>query len=185
MKAPKFLTLTVPNVWNLTKEAVLKVGRAFRRMMRWVYYRAHVRGGLCAIEITNIGNGWHIHLHVIIDADFLPQRKLSADWNKVAGGRMVDIRPRDPVTILGYTLKYIGKAPDIYRVDGGHGPKRYCGPAERWTREQAYNAALKGIRMVQPFGTMYGKVKPGKRVLTCEACGRGGMDQRMGLTADA
>lgn len=83
----------------------------------------------------------------------------------------MDIRPRDPVTVLGYTLKYIGKAPDIYRVDGGQGPKRYCGPAERWRREEAYNEALKGIRMVQPFGTMYGKLKAEKPVLTCEVCG--------------
>ena len=30
---------------------------------------------------------------------------------------------------------------------------------------------MKGIRSVQPFGTLYGKKKPVKPVLTCGACG--------------
>lgn len=167
---PKLLTLTIPNVARLTKHVVLSIPRALKRLFRRKYYQNLVRGGLLALEVTNTGNGWHPHAHVLLDADYLPQQKLDKDWKKLTGG-MVDIRARTPQNALPYMLKYVGKAPDIYRTDQNKGLKRYCSPDERIEREIEYNAAMKGIRTVQPFGTLYGKEKPVKPVLTCATCG--------------
>lgn len=170
MEHPKLATFTVPNVTRLTKEVLLSITRAFKKLFRRKFYQERVLGGLVAVELTNHGNGWHPHLHVLLDSDYLAQRKLDADWKKLTGG-MVDIRARTPQNALPYMLKYAGKAPDIYRTDQNKGLKRYCSPDERIEREIEYNAAMKGIRTVQPFGTLYGKEKPVKPVLTCGQCG--------------
>ena len=167
---PKLLTLTIPNVVRLTKNVVLSIPRALKKLFRRKYYQDLVRGGLLAIEVTNTGNDWHPHAHVLLDADYLPQQKLDKDWKQLTGG-MVDIRARAPEHALPYMLKYVGKAPDIYRTDQNKGFKRYCSPDERIEREIEYNAAMKGVRTVQPFGTLYGKEKPVKPVLTCSTCG--------------
>lgn len=170
MDEPKLATFTVPNMTRLTKHVFLTITRAFKKLFRRKFYRERVRGGLFALETTNHGNGWHPHLHVLLDADYLAQRKLDADWKKLTGG-MVDIRARTPQNALPYLLKYVGKAPDIYRTDHNLGLKRYCSPDECMERESEFNAAMKGIRSVQPFGTLYGKEKPVKPVLTCGTCG--------------
>ncbi|MBI3604086.1 MAG: protein rep [Nitrospirae bacterium] len=170
MENPKLATFTVPNMKRLTKEAFLSITRAFKKLFRRKFYQERVRGGIFTVETTNHGNGWHPHLHVLLDADYLAQRKLDADWKKLTGG-MVDIRARTPQNALPYMLKYVGKAPDIYRTDQNKGLKRYCSPDERIAREIEFNAAMKGIRMVQPFGSLYGKEKPVKSVLTCSTCG--------------
>jgi len=182
MRNPKLTTFTVPNMVRLTKDALLSITRAFKKLFRRKFYRDRVRGGIFALEITNHGNDWHPHLHVLMDADYLAQRKMDADWKRLTGG-MVDIRARSPHNALPYTLKYVGKAPDIYRVDRNIGPKRYCKPAERIERELEYNAALKGMRTVQTFGTLYGSEKPVKPVLTCSKCGGTDWISEWGLQA--
>lgn len=167
----KHAIFTIPNVPRLTKGIILKLTRSIKKLFRRKFYQERVRGGLLAVELTNIGNGWHPHAHVLLDADFLPQKKLDADWKKLTGG-MVHIKAHEPRNALRYLLKYVGKAPDIYRVDQGSGGfKRYCRPEERDRRDAEFNAAMKGLRMVQPFGVLYGKEKPTKPVLTCVQCG--------------
>ena len=41
---------------------------------------ALVQGGCCSTEITNEGNGWHLHNHWLLDARFVPMDKLSVAW---------------------------------------------------------------------------------------------------------
>ena len=170
MEQAKHAIFTVPNVLRLTKGVILSLTRSIKKLFRRKFYQARVRGGLLAVELTNIGNGWYPHAHVLLDADFLPQKKLDADWKRLTGG-MVHIKAHTPRNALHYLLKYVGKAPDIYRVDQGAGGfKRYCRPEEREDRNAEFNAAMKGLRMVQPFGVLYGKAKPTKPVLTCGIC---------------
>ncbi|MBI4959932.1 MAG: transposase zinc-binding domain-containing protein [Desulfovibrio sp.] len=156
----KHAIFTIPNVLRLTKGVVLSLTRSIKKLFRRKFYQERVRGGLLAVELTNIGNGWHPHAHVLLDADFLPQKKLDADWKRLTGG-MVHIKAHEPRNALRYLLKYVGKAPDIYRVDQGAGGfKRYCRPEERDRRDAEFNAAMKGLRMVQPSGCSMEKRSP-------------------------
>lgn len=75
MQWPLFVTLTMPNVENLADDlngdAVRKLRRAFGKLRHRKLWTAHVKGGVAAIEVTNIGNGWHPHLHAILDCEWL------------------------------------------------------------------------------------------------------------------
>jgi hypothetical protein len=92
---------------------------------------------------------------VLLDADYLPQRKISKDWQEITGDSfMVDIREAGTVKEgLKYCLKYLSKAP----VLSGH--------------EEEYRVAVKGLRLVQPFGTLYGDLVMKLQSIPCPDCG--------------
>lgn len=77
---PMFVTLTMKNVEDLTGDAVRELRRAFGRWRRMAGQRM-IRGGLATIEVTNIGNGWHPHLHAVLDCPWLgPARLRPFPW---------------------------------------------------------------------------------------------------------
>jgi hypothetical protein len=71
MQWPLFLTLTRPNLDVLHLQHIKEMRSAFRRMRQRVWWPRCVKGGIASIEITNIGNGWHPHIHAIIDCRWL------------------------------------------------------------------------------------------------------------------
>jgi hypothetical protein len=154
MRAPKHLTLTLVNVPVLTRKFVRTMRGNFKKLMHRKFYREKVRGGLYVIEAVNKGKGWHVHLHVVIDARFLPQRKVSRDWKDLTGSSIVWItKTRERDAALRELLKYVMKRPT---VSG---------------REGEYNEALKGTRLVQPFGSIYDSLVLVVVPLKCERCG--------------
>ena len=165
MREPKFLTLTLKRQDQPTRETVLWLLECFKKLMRRKFYRERIRGGLRFIEIVNkTGEGWHIHLHVILDAAYLPQKKLSRDWLDITGNSyVVDIRAKTPKNMLNYMLEYLKKEPEIYG-----GCLTYV---DRFHRRELYNELLFRIRTVQPFGEMYGELKLEKLRLACHVCG--------------
>ena len=78
MQWPLFVTLTMPNTDtledDLNGDAVRKLRRAFGKLRHRKLWTAHVKGGVAAIEVTNIGHGWHPHLHAILDCEWLAFR---------------------------------------------------------------------------------------------------------------
>jgi hypothetical protein len=84
MERTKHIVLTFKNVTRLTadylSECKAKLGR-FRR--RKIF--AGAKSGMWAMEVTNNGNGWHVHFHLVVDCAWIPVRELSAQWEKVCG----------------------------------------------------------------------------------------------------
>jgi len=156
MKSPKLVTLTLPNVADLTKVVVQRLRAAATRLFRRKRWASRIRGGIYSIEAVNKGRGWHVHVHMVVDADYLPHRELSEDWRKVTGDAfIVDVRRAwSPQEALKYILKYLLKPPQI--LDG---------------QEAVYNEVLKGIRLVQPFGSFYREIKQEKPPVVCPECG--------------
>lgn len=167
IKRPKLLTLTVRNVPELTQRYVRWVRRCYTRLMHRKFYRDHVRGGLQSIEVTNTGKGWHVHLHVLIDCDYIPQARLSKDWAEVTGGSpVVDIRAAGSVReALSYCLKYLSKPPKL------RGKGEVLSSEELEARREAYRAATHGVRLVQPFGTLFGDLVLHLPEVRCPDCG--------------
>ena len=155
IKRPKLLTLTLRNVSTLTRVYIRGLRKSFTKLMHRKWYKERVRGGLQTIEIVNKGNGWHVHMHVLLDADYLPQRKIAKDWLEITGDSfVVDIREAGTVKEgLKYCLKYLSKAP----VLSGH--------------EEEYRDAVKGLRLVQPFGSLYGELVMHLPSVPCPECG--------------
>ena len=154
MRNPKLLTVTLQNAPELTTDVLLRLRVSLKALFR--HLGPLVRGGITAIEVENVGRGWHVHAHVVIDALYIPQRMLSAQWHTITGDSyVVDIRrawsPRDA---LKYILKYLTKEPKLLDE-----------------LKPTYNSVLRGVRLIQPFGAMYRVSKIQRSRRPCLDCG--------------
>lgn len=120
-------------------------------------------GGFHSIELTNRGNGWHPHVHMIWLCREKPdQAVLSTEWHEVTGDSfVVDVRPlSDPVDgfleVCKYALKFSDLSPDhlfeAYKILSGsrlvdsHGLMRgVCVP------EDLRDTPLQGLPFVELF----------------------------------
>jgi len=103
------MTFTVKNVEHLSDQAVRRPRKLVTKLTRRAYYKKQVRGGLQTIEVTNTGKWWHPHMHVLMDADYMPKAKLQRDWRELAGDSfIVDIRQVGSVEEALDHLFYLG-----------------------------------------------------------------------------
>jgi hypothetical protein len=154
IRNPKLLTVTLQNAPELTTEVVTRLRVSLKALLSFL--GPLVRGGIYAIEVENVGRGWHVHAHVVMDAAYIPQRMLSAQWRTITGDSfVVDIRrawsPRDA---LKYILKYLTKEPKLLDE-----------------LIPTYNTVLRGVRLIQPFGVMYRLWKIQVSRCPCPDCG--------------
>jgi hypothetical protein len=105
------------------------------------------QGAVYTLELTNKGNGWHPHCHMIVLAASEPsQSALSAEWHKITGDSfIVDCRPivGDPAEGFMEVFKYALKFSDLSLADN-------------WEAAQT----LKGKRLLGSFGLFRGVQVP-------------------------
>lgn len=140
----KFLTLTLKSTANTLPFQLDRLYRAFRRLRSQSLWRERVRGGaaFCELTLNDQSQLWHLHLHVLLDADFIPQPYLKSAWLAATGDSdVVDIRlVRNWETVATYLSQYATKAlPDnVLRTS----PKL-----------DELVLALRGRKLVYTFGT--------------------------------
>jgi hypothetical protein len=66
---PLFVTLTVPN--SVDVEGLARIKTAWGKFRRRKLIRDRVKSGIVGFEITNKGNGWHPHIHALLDCRWL------------------------------------------------------------------------------------------------------------------
>lgn len=66
---PLFVTLTLPNSEDPEQLRYLK--KCWAKFRRRKLIATRVAGGVATFEVTNIGNGWHPHLHAVMDCRWL------------------------------------------------------------------------------------------------------------------
>lgn len=187
MEWPLFITLTMKNVDDLQFDSVKMLRRAFGKFRHRAIWKKNVAGGVAAIEVTNIGNGWHPHLHAVIDCRWLSvtvprpqpgesrasvknkceraQRELSATWAKCLKSReaVVWAKRAKGETIAQEVLKYSVKGSDLLECADKIGPLIHC---------------LRASRLVTSFGTLFGRlrVEDAEKPLpvACDDCGASG-----------
>lgn len=166
MKWPLFVTLTMKNVEDLSFDAVRKLRRAFGKLRQRKLWKAHVLGGAASIEVTNIGNGWHPHLHAILDCEWLawktpkPKASDSRDrkkklcekagaelervWSKCLGQPQssVFVKRTCGEDVVQEVMKYSVKGSDLVDSPDDIAPLIRC---------------LEATRLVTTFGTLFGK----------------------------
>lgn len=121
MASPKFLTLTLADDGQPLQQRLDRIVAAFRDLRRRQVWLSNVRGCVAAIEMTRGAEDrhWHVHLHVLIDAEYVPQAVLSSEWQAVTGDSyIVDIRAvPDGRRAAKYLAKYAAKGCDISKLD--------------------------------------------------------------------
>ena len=100
------------------------------------------RGGCVSTEITNEGNGWHLHAHMLLDVNWLDMDEVSTTWGKLVGQnfaivKVKDVRDRD---YLREICKYVVEGSELAKW-----------PAEHVNE---FVQAIRGLRMFNSFGTL-------------------------------
>lgn len=121
-----------------------------------------VDAGLYAVDIKQVGaDEFNVHLHTLWDGAYIPQPALSSVWEDLTGDPVVDVRRvydrggGSAKSAVMEVVAYACKPPEFDSVDD----------------EVAYLQALKGSRMVQPFGDLHGSVPDVEPSLLCSECG--------------
>lgn len=153
-KSLRFLTLTIVNHDQLLKSDFDRLRYYWKRLYSLKAIKSRIKGGLYVIEVTNKGNGWHIHMHIIIEGDYIPQSYISNQWHRITGdSRIVYIsQVKNHLAVFRYISGYLLKTPLV--GDGG----------------KILSAVLRNIRIINSFGTWY-RIKRQKGIFKCPHCG--------------
>jgi len=141
---PKHVVLTVRNVDTFTRVYVQWFKQCWGKLRRRKFAR-NWRGGFYRLEVTKEKNGWHLHLHALVDAGWIDAKKLSTEWAKTVGQdfaivKVKDVHGRD---YLAEVTKYSVKGNEI----------------AAWSGDDiaAFVDAFQGVKTFGVFGTLYGK----------------------------
>jgi hypothetical protein len=136
------------------KAGVKSLLAAFRRLRQSSFWKHQVSGGAAVIEVTGSKGSWHIHIHAVIYAPYIPVRRISKQWLKHSGGSIVWISKIPISAAVAYLTKYLSKqaVADDCLVE--------------------LSDALKGVRMFIPFGSFHAGLKGLKKHrCKCKHCG--------------
>jgi hypothetical protein len=132
-----------------------------RRRGRGIPMDDIMRSGFYGIDIKQGDDGTlNVHLHVLADVPYLPQSALSELWDDLTDAPVVDIRRveqeggSDEESALLEVIGYAAKAPEYESVED----------------EVAYYEALKGSKLIQPFGDLHGNTPDGGLPMYCCTC---------------
>lgn len=141
---PKHVILTVRNVNEFTKAYVQWFKQCFGKLRRRSFAR-NWRGGFYRLEVTNEKNGWHLHLHALVDAGWIDAKKLSVTWAEIVGQNLAIVKVKDVHgrDYLAEVTKYSVKGNEI----------------AAWKPEDiaAFVDAFSGVKTFGVFGSLYGK----------------------------
>ena len=142
MNAPRQIELTIKHKQATLRGEIDRLWKAFKALRKTKFWQSVVHGGIGVLEITINPKTrlWHPHLHLVVDGDFIPQKKLSEEWKKCTGdSEVVWIQAvHDRAKTALYVAKYLAKSANP------------CDMTHAEIREFA--SALHGRRMVFTFG---------------------------------
>ena len=114
-----------------------------------------IPGGLYGIDIEQQDSErYHVHLHALCEMPFVPQAAVASVWQDITGASVIDVQRRGD--LLVEMVGYVCKPPEFESVED----------------EVEYLTALKGARLMQPFGSLHGNVSEIPGMLECSNCGR-------------
>lgn len=138
-QAPKHLVLTLRSSDEPLRAQLKRMKRAFSALRRTAVWRALCAQGIYTYEVTRNPNTrrFHPHLHILVNARFIPQRWLSAAWLRATGDSSIVHVTAATAKHPRYLAKYIGK-----------GVSASIEPWEEWPMADE----LSGLRSCETFG---------------------------------
>lgn len=146
-KPLRFMTLTLVSSDLPLSAQIDKLYSCFAKLRKHREIKDKMKGGVFFLEITHSGraNGWHPHLHLIWEGEFIQHAHLSCLWHTLTGDSyVVDVRAiRNSTHLARYVVKYTTK-PFVDSV------------LKQPDRLDEAITALHGRRSVSTFGTWRG-----------------------------
>lgn len=142
----RFITLTLRNQMDDLIGMIERLQKCFTRLRQTAFWKKSQVGGVAMIEVTwSKAAGWHAHLHVIGEGDFLRQSTLSDEWHRITGDSYkVTVQSIDSAKdAVHYVTKYISKGTidAVWENDDA---------AQEWI------IASRGLRTAATYGTWRG-----------------------------
>lgn len=182
MQWPLFVTLTVEN--SEDPECIRELRACWSKMRRRKLIADKVKGGVSTIEVTNTGNGWHPHLHILCDCEWLAVHtpkprwgdseavkkqkymhaadELGRIWAHVTKQEIAIVKAirKPPGDVLRYAMKYAVKGSDLIESPDPIAP---------------LIRVMSRSRMVSAFGSLHGNIpsdpEDERPAVACECCG--------------
>jgi hypothetical protein len=141
IRQPKHMVLTQNNFPILTRRKLschIKALAALRRRKAL----ERVKGGCVSVEITNEGNGWHLHSHWLIDCRYLDMHAVSRVWGSLVGQEFSIVKIKDV-----RNTEYVQEV-SKYVVEGSE--------LAKWPAEliNEFVRAVRGTRFFSTFGSL-------------------------------
>jgi hypothetical protein len=156
--------------WNDWKRSLRMVGRhdlarhlqkRYVEQGKWIPVDELLRAGFYAIDVKQKQDGLlNVHAHVLADVPWIPQEVVSHLWGEIHAAPVVDIRrvdgrgEEDMEEAVMEAVGYAAKAPEFQTPEA----------------EAEYLTALKGSKLVQPFGDLHGNAPSHGGELRCCEC---------------
>lgn len=119
----KFVTLTKHHNKAPLEHQIDNLYKQFQQLRKQPLIKKSCRGGVWFFQITRSkADGlWHPHLHLLIEADYIPQRELSRLWAKITHtSKIVDIRAvRNPQKTAIYVSRYSSRPTQLAYLTPG------------------------------------------------------------------
>ena len=184
MQWPLYLCCTIRNVPDDEASTCIRTLKDMsKRFRRGEWWRQTQLGGVWAIEVTNIGNGWHPHINYLVDSRWLAvdapaprrgdsteeiaakckaaQAELCENWSWFVGDDVTCWVERAHGRAATEVMKYSVKSADLVKFPGRIAP---------------IIGAIDDGRLMQRFGASYGMKWPKveREPMTCDDCGHAG-----------
>lgn len=142
----RFITLTLKNQHDDLTGMIDRLQKSFTKLRASKFWKKSQAGGVAMIEVTwSKAGGWHAHLHIIGEGDFLRQSTLADEWYKITGDSYkVSVQCIDSAKdAVHYVTKYISKGTidAVWQDDSA---------AQEWI------IASRGLRTAATYGTWRG-----------------------------
>ena len=118
-KFPKFITLTLKHTEDCLTWQIGRLYDSFKQLRRLKLFKKNVTGGIWFFElILTKKDEWHPHLHIAIAGKYIPQKKLSQEWERITtDSPIVDIRMiKDAKIAANYISKYAVKPIQLHKL---------------------------------------------------------------------
>lgn len=145
------------------KELALELEGEYVSQGRGIPFSEIVRTGFYAIDVKQQEDRrLNVHMHIVADSPWLPQAALSHLWDELLAAPVVDVRrvdgrgSKDAEKAALEVAGYAAKAPNYQRAED----------------KAEYLLAIKGNKLVQPFGDLHGNSPDMEGRLHCSTCER-------------
>ena len=151
----KHVVLTQKNFPALTRDKIRESRKNLFALRRQKVFEKKA-SGCASCEITNEGNGWHLHWHVLLTQKWVDASALSIAWGKLVGQEfaIVKVKAVDGTEYLREICKYVVKGDQF----------------AKWSPAQIveFISAIKTTRLFSTFGKFREVAKYARAVLAAE-----------------
>ncbi len=122
VRNPKFLTLTMQHNEEPIAEQVQYLYDCFKNFRKRKLIKDRIAGGVWFFQVHRSKHDglWHLHIHCVIDSDFIPHKRIAALWKQCTlTSDIIDISAiKDPAKVASDVARYAARPAILAKLEG-------------------------------------------------------------------